>query len=119
MSSICKLCKKFIISQSITYGGGVVVINIPGKAYQNGERYCLVLAQDIPEEATINAPVFITSGTGSTRYPLENACGGQMTASQLSTRTKLTTHVVTTPTTGAFKLDCGCYYNNALESIGG
>lgn len=36
-------------------------------------RYCIVVARAIPATAIINAPVFITIGTGTELYPL-NKC---------------------------------------------
>ena len=66
----CKLCPHLVLSQSVTFANDTLTINIPAGAYQNGEKYCLVIAQALPDTATINAPVVITIGAGTTAYPL-------------------------------------------------
>ena len=58
--NVCKLCDRLIISQAITFTGGNLVVNLPDGSYNNNEKYCIVLAQAIPETTTINAPVVIT-----------------------------------------------------------
>ena len=70
--NVCKLCDRLIISQAITFTGGNLVVNLPAGSYNNNEKYCIVLAQAIPETTTINAPVVITIGTGTQQYPLVN-----------------------------------------------
>lgn len=103
--NICKLCDKLIISNSVTVAGdGNVIVNIPAGSYLNGEKYCIVIAQAIPATATVNAPVYISIGTGSQSYQLVTKCCQPVLASQVRTRTKYSTHVVTTPTGGVFKL---------------
>ncbi|MBQ0112413.1 MAG: hypothetical protein KBT03_04705 [Bacteroidales bacterium] len=103
--SICKLCDKLIISNSVSVAGdGNIIVNIPAGSYLNCEKYCLVIAQAIPATATINAPVFISIGTGGTAYELVTKDGVQVVASQLRSRTKYSTNVVTTPSGGVFKL---------------
>lgn len=119
--NVCRLCDRFIISQAITFANGTLTINIPTGSYDNCEKYCLVIAQAIPEETTINAPVVITIGTGTEEYPLLRCNCAQATACNIRTRTKYSTKVVTTPTGGSFKLlgkTC-CAPNNVLQSIDG
>ena len=55
----CKLCDRFIISNEVTYDSGVLTINIPSGSYKDGEQYCIVIAQTIPDTAIIGAPVVI------------------------------------------------------------
>lgn len=57
----CKLCDRLIISQSITFTGGNLVINLPAGSYNNNCKYCIVLAQAIPTTTTIGAPVYSQS----------------------------------------------------------
>ena len=103
--NICRLCKRLIISNSVSVaGGGELMINLPAGSYENGEKYCIVIAQTIPATATVNAPVYISIGSGSSSYPLVTKCCQPVLASQIRTRTKYSTHVVTTPTSGVFKL---------------
>lgn len=120
-NNVCRLCKRFVISSAVTFTGGNLVINIPAGAYENGEKYCIVVAQTIPSTTTINAPVYVTIGTGTTLYPVTNKCCAQLTACAIRTRTKYSTVVSTTPTGGAFKLlgRPACAPNNNLTSIDG
>lgn len=120
-NNVCRLCKRFVISSAVTFTGGNLVINIPAGAYANGEKYCIVVAQTIPSTTTINAPVYVTIGTGTTLYPVTNKCCAQLTACAIRTRTKYSTVVSTTPTGGAFKLlgRPACAPNNDLTSIDG
>ena len=67
---VCRLCDKLVISQSVSFTGGNVEINLPAGSYNNGEKYCIVVAQSIPTTATIGAPVVITIGSGTETYPL-------------------------------------------------
>lgn len=120
-NNVCRLCKRFVISSAVTFTGGNLVINIPAGAYANGEKYCIVVAQTIPSTTTINAPIYVTIGTGTTLYPVTNKCCAQLTACAIRTRTKYSTVVSTTPTGGAFKLlgRPACAPNNNLTSIDG
>lgn len=118
---ICKLCDKLIISNSVTFTGGNLVINIPAGSYTNGCKYCIVVAQAIPAATTINAPVVITIGTGTQQYPLTRCNCSQATACGIRTRTRYSTVVSTNATGGTFKMlgrPC-CSPNNALNSING
>lgn len=118
---ICKLCDKIRISQSVTFTGGNLVINLPAGSYGDNCKYCIVVAQTIPETTTINAPVFITIGTGAELYPLTKSNCAQVTACSIRTRTRYSTCVSTSATGGTFKLlgkPC-CAPNNTLLSIDG
>lgn len=117
----CRLCDHLIISQSVTFTGGNLVINLPAGAYNNGEKYCIVVAQAIPAATTINAPVVVTIGAGTQQYPLTNRCCAPVTACGIRSRTRYSTVVSTSATTGTFKLlgnTCPCPTNN-LRSING
>lgn len=118
---VCHLCDNLIISQSITFTGGNLVVNLPAGSYQNGCKYCIILKQAIPATTTINAPVVFTIGTGTQQYPLTNRCCVPVTACGVRTRTKYSTIVSTSATTGTFKLignACPCPTNN-LTAING
>lgn len=119
--NICKLCDRFVISQSITFTGGNLVINLPAGSYNNNCKYCIVLAQTIPTTTTIGAPVIITIGTGTQQYQLVNNCCRPITACGVRTRTRYSVIVETTATGGVFKMlgnPC-CQPNNNLRSING
>lgn len=119
--NVCALCPRLVISQAVTFAGGVLAINLPAGSYQNGEKYCIVVAQTIPAATTINAPVVVTIGTGTVQYPLTKRNCAQVTACGIRTRTRYSTVVSTSATGGTFRLlgsPC-CAPNNALTSIDG
>lgn len=119
--NVCRLCDNFIISQGVTFTGGNLVINLPAGSYENNRKICIVVAQPIPSTTTINAPVYITIGTGTQLYPLVKKNCRQVTACGVRTRTKYSTCVETTPTGGLFRMlgqPC-CSPNNNLRSING
>ena len=120
--NMCRLCDRLILSQSVVFTSGTgLIITIPEGAYNNGQKYCIVIAQTIPAETTISAPVFIKIGTGTVLYPLDKCDCTQATACSIRTRTKYSTRVETTPTGGIFKLlgNICCAPNNNLRSING
>lgn len=119
--NICRLCDKLIISTAVAFAGGNLVITIPDGSYQNGEKYCIVVAQAIPTTTTINAPVVVQIGTGTELYPLTKCNCAQATACSIRTRTKYSTRVSTTPTGGTFRLlaNPACAPNNNLTAING
>ena len=118
---VCKLCDRLVLSQSVTFTGGNLVINLPAGSYNNGCKYCIVVAQSIPDTVTRNAPVVITIGAGAEQYPLTNRCCAQVTQKSINSRTRYSTVVSTSATGGTFKLlgnACPCPTNN-LRSING
>ena len=119
--NVCKLCDRLIISQAITFTGGNLVVNLPDGSYNNNEKYCIVLAQAIPETTTINAPVVITIGTGTQQYPLVNRCCRPVTACGVRTRTRYSTCVETSATSAVFKMlgEPCCQPNNNLRFVNG
>ena len=119
--NVCRLCDKLILSQSISFVGGNLVVNLPAGSYPNNCKYCIVLAQAIPADTTITAPVVFAIGTGTQQYPLVNRCCRPVTACGVRTRTKYSVCVETTPTSAVFKMfgnPC-CQPNNDLRSING
>lgn len=120
-TNVCKLCDRLVISQAVTFAGGTLTVNIPAGSYQNGCKYCIVIAQTIPAATTITAPVVITIGDGTEEYPLTNRCCAQVVASALRTRTRYATVVSTDATGGVFKMlgkGC-CAPSNSLDAIDG
>lgn len=118
---VCRLCDKIRISQGVTFADGNLVINLPAGDYQNDEKYCIVVAQSIPAATTINAPVYITIGTGTVLYPLTKRDCAQVTACGIRTRTRYCTCVSTSATGGSFRLlgTTYCAPDNRLASING
>lgn len=121
-NNVCKLCPNLIISEAVTFTAGTgLIINIPEGSYTNGCKYCIVVAQTIPDATTITAPVFITIGAGTELYPLNKCNCAQATACSIRTRTKYSTRVETNATGGVFRLlgNIPCSPNNNLTAIDG
>lgn len=118
---VCKLCNRLVISQSVTFSGGTLIINIPAGSYNDGEKYCIVVAQSIPSTATIGAPVVVTIGTGTTLYPLNKCNCAQATACNIRSRTRYAVCVSTTPTGGSFRMlgNVCCAPSSNLSAING
>lgn len=119
--TVCKLCNRLIISTAVTFTAPNLIITIPAGSYEDGEKYCIVVAQTIPTDTTITAPVFIQIGDGTELYPLDRCDCSQATACNIRTRTRYSTRVVTDANTGTFRLmgrTC-CAPNNDLRSIDG
>ena len=119
--NVCRLCENLVISQAVTFATDTLTINIPAGSYNNCGKYCIVVAQAIPAEATISAAVVITIGEGTEEYPLVNRCGVPLTAAALRTRTKYSTIVNTSATGGSFKMlgKAACAPVNNLAAIDG
>lgn len=116
-----KLCPRTVISQSVTYASGVLTVNIPAGSYTNREVYGIVIAQTIPAETIIGAPVIITIGSGTVNYPLLKCNGAQATVYNVDSRTRYLVRVVTGASGGAFRMlgkSC-CPHDDVLRSIDG
>lgn len=115
---ICKLCNRLILSDAVAFTPGspsTLAIVLPDGTYMDGEKYCIVVAEPLPEGTAIDANVVITIGDGTTQFPLVNKCCEPVSACQIRYRTKYSTKVVTTASGGNFKVLgdlCGCYKNN-------
>lgn len=117
----CRLCNRIVLSQSVTFDGTSLVVNLPAGGYTDGCKYCVVIAQSIPAAATINAPVVFTIGAGTQQYPLNRCDCTPATACNIHTRTRYAVRVETTATSGVFRLlgrSC-CACDNNLRSING
>lgn len=115
----CKVCDRIVFSNSITVSGSNLVVNIPAGTYINRCRFCLVLVQTIPTTATINMPVVVTIGTDTTQYPMVKCDCASVTACALRTRTRYPMMVVTTATSGSFRVlrNLACAPVNVLTSL--
>ncbi len=103
-SNCNRLCERLVISNSVTFTDGNLVINIPQDNYRNNEKYCIVVAQNIPETTTITAPVVITIGTGTTTYPLVYCDCTDVYACSINTRTRYSVRVRTGMGGGVFSM---------------
>lgn len=119
--NVCKLCNHLVISSAVEFTYGNLVITLPDNSFQNGEKVCIVIAQTIPAETTINAPVVIQIGEGTEQYPLTTRCCAQVSACGVRTRTKYSTRVITSATGATFRMlgEPSCTPNYNLQSING
>lgn len=100
-----KLCPRLVLSQSVTFADDALTINIPAGSYENEQKYCIVVAQTIPAETTIAAPVVITIGDDvTTTYPLLKQNCTPVYAASINTRTRYSTIVHTGIQEGVFTL---------------
>ena len=99
-----RLCDKLIISDAVTFANGLLEINLPEGNYSNREKYCIVVAQNLPATTTINAPVVVTIGSSATTYPLMNSNCTNVTACAINRRTRYSVCVHTDIASGVFKL---------------
>lgn len=120
----CRLCDKLVISQSVSIvtvnGVDTVVIDLPERAYNDGCKYCVIIAQAIPTTATIGSPVaFSIGGDTTTVYPFVRCDCSQVTVCGIRTRTRYATVVSTNAIGGVFKSLGGlsCYPTNNLTSL--
>lgn len=104
-NNVRRLCDNLIISQSVTFEGNTLIINIPAGNYGDKCKYCIVVAQNIPAEATITAPVVITIGDDTTTtYPVVNCDCTPVYACSINRRTRYSVRVHTDIASGVFKL---------------
>ena len=102
-----KLCDHFVVTTSVAFAAGTLTLTLPDDVtYGNGEKFCIVIGQTIPDTTTLNAPVVAVIGAGTTAFPLVTRCGAPVVAQQVSTRRKYPTCVTTTAAGGSFKVLC-------------
>ena len=114
------LCPHIVISDSVSFTDGSLVIDIPANTFSDGKRICLVVAQAIPAATTITAPVVITiGGVTTTTYPVVGCDCAAVTACAIRTRTRYPMRVSTTSTSAVFQVLRGlsCAPSNALATI--
>lgn len=120
----CNECTRKVYSDAITVvtidGVDTLVIDVPAQTFNNCQRGCIVLIQNIPATATINMPVAISIGGDTTTvYPVVRCNCGQITACSLRVRRRYPFKVSTTATGGVFKIlkNLSCSPNNTLTAI--
>lgn len=119
-----RLCNNLVISDSVTVvtvdGTDTLVIDVPATTFADGCRYEIVVAQTIPETATVNMPVAISIGGDTTTvYPLVRCDCAQITACAIRARTKYPVLVATNAIGGVFKVlrRLPCYPDNRLRTL--
>ena len=119
---IKELCPRLVFSEGVTFTAPNLVIDLPAGAYNNRQKYCIVVTDAIPAATTREAPVFFTIGGGAVLYPFVSCDGTQLTERNINTRTRYSVCVDTTATGGSFRLlgrACVMPTNNDLDSIDG
>ena len=119
--NVCRLCDHLAISTAVAFTDGNLVVTLPADSFRNGEKVCIVIAQTIPADTTITAPVVIQIGDGTEQYPLTTRCCAQVSACGIRTRTRYATRVVTSATGATFRMlgNPSCSPNYNLQSING
>jgi hypothetical protein len=119
--NVCRLCDHLAISTAVAFTDGNLVVTLPADSFRNGEKVCIVIAQTIPADTTITAPVVIQIGEGTEQYPLTTRCCAQVSACGIRTRTRYATRVVTSATGATFRMlgNPSCSPNYNLQSING
>ena len=120
----CNECPRKVYSSGVTIETvdtvDTLVIDVPQQSFNNRQRGCIVITQNIPAEATIAMPVAISiGGVVTTVYPVVSCDCSQITAPMLRTRRRYPFRVSTTPTGAVFKIlrNLSCAPNNDLLSI--
>lgn len=120
----CYECSRKVYSTAIAVVTvdtvATLVISVPQQSFNNCQRGCIVLTQNIPDAATINMPVAIAIGDDTTTvYPIVDKCCNQITPCALRTRCRYPFIVSTNAVGGTFKIlkNLSCAPNNNLTSI--
>lgn len=120
----CNECPRKVFSDSVTIvavdGVDTLVIDVPAQSFNNCQRGCFVIVQNIPAAATINMPVAISiGGVTTTVYPVVNCNGVQVTAAMLRTRRRYPFKVALNATSGVFRIlkNLSCAPTNVLAAI--
>lgn len=77
-NSACKECDRKVYVSAITFAADTLTLNFPDTmSYVNGRKYCFVLTTPLPDAATVNAPVVVTVGDGTTEFPQRSSSSGR------------------------------------------
>ena len=119
----CNECPRKIYSDSVTVvtidDVATLVVDVPAQSFNNNQRGCIVITQNIPDAATINMPVAISiGGVTTTVYPVVDCNCANVIACQLRTRKRYPFVVRVNGTNGTFKilrnLSCAPCNNNGV-----
>lgn len=114
----CRICKRLVASVSVTVVGTALVVNIPDRSYNNCQKLCLLIAQEIPTTATRGMPVAITIGTDATQYPLVRCNGNPVTQEYIGQGNIYPSKVQTNATSAVFRVLCDlCCASTNIQSI--
>lgn len=119
----CNECPRKIYSDSVSVvtvnAVPTLVVDLPAQSFNNCQRGCIVITQNIPEAATITMPVAVSiGGVTTTVYPVVDCNCATVTAPQLRTRRRYPFVVKVEGTSGTFKilrnLSCSCGNNGGV-----
>lgn len=80
----CNRCSsKLIVSTGLDLSASNLEINIADTTFNNGERFGLYIAQEIPSNGT---PVPVVIEMAGQEYPLQKPCGNYVMSDQLRTQ---------------------------------
>lgn len=114
----CRICKRLVASVSVTVVGTALAVNIPDRSYNNCQKLCLLIAQEIPTTATRGMPVVITIGTDATQYPLVRCNGNPVTQEYIGQGNIYPLRVQTNATSAVFRVLCDlCCASTNIQSI--
>lgn len=123
-NSSCNECPRKVYSVSATVvtvdGIDTLVIDVPLQSFNNCQRGCIVITQNLPAEATISMPVAISiGGVTTTVYPMVSCDCSQVTACAIRSRRRYPFKVSTNATGAVFKIlrNLSCAPNNDLATI--
>lgn len=91
----CGGCLHFFRSTSITLAGDILTITLPAETVRNREKFCICLAQNIPEGVNANTTVNIAITDITTPFTLLDRCGNKVYGDQLRTRKVIHTLALT------------------------
>lgn len=111
--NIGHLCDKLIISQNINFANGTLAIILPDDVdIVDKNKYCIVLAQALPADTTINADVIVRIAGSPKPYPLVNKDFTPVSVRQIFEKTRYSTRFLNNIQDGVFRLmsdtKCGC-----------
>lgn len=106
----CKLCDKLILSAAVEFNPQAerIIVNLPANTFRNKQKYCIVLAQNIPSSTTVNSQVFFTIGTETTQYQFVDSDCTPIYATQIRSRRVYPVIVNTNIDNGVFRYVGGC-----------
>lgn len=116
-----KLCDRLRITTTVNIVGTTVVYNLPAGGYNDCETYCIVLAQNVPNNAQIGGTVAFSIGGTAIQYPLVSCDCRPVSPAGIRGRRRYKVRVETTATGAVFKMlskPC-CSPSNRLASVNG
>lgn len=109
---VMRIDPRSVTAETVTFATDTLTINLPQRTYNAGCPYFLRLLEPIPDTATIGAEVVITIGAGTVTYPLVGCTGAPVTAEHLRSGYSYPVAVVSSGTSGAFKVLAPLRYSN-------